>query len=246
MKWKNAENIINNKYSGINTDPHGKCLLSAGWSLRRNIHSSFLSFFFFKDVCTLKPHRKCHYTRPREFVNSLFETLRQEKAIFKWQNLLYHEYLLPNVSCSCKNLRRCNFLQQTAVLGTWGLKLNSPLGHTSVRHSPSLQLPALWHNIHPTKYWFNFYPILCDIINLNRGWQAPFLILDLSMPERCALNYAQHPFVFSVALSRPVLLWTKALLEPAPRAVGESPSQTYPSLTFTSVLESRIRQRIAN
>lgn len=68
-------------------------------------------FFFFKDVCSLKSHRKCHYTHPREFVNSLFETLRQEKAIFKRQNLLYHEYLLPNVSCSCKNLRRCNFLQ---------------------------------------------------------------------------------------------------------------------------------------
>lgn len=66
------------------------------------------------------------------------------------------------------------------------------------------------------------------------------------MPERCALNYAQHPFVFSVDLSRPVPLWTKALLEPAPRAVAESPSQTYPSLTFISVLESRIRQRIAN
>lgn len=66
------------------------------------------------------------------------------------------------------------------------------------------------------------------------------------MRERCALNYAQHPFVFSVDLSRPAPLWTKSLFKPAPGAVGESPSQTYPSLTFTSALESRIKQLITN
>lgn len=52
------------------------------------------------------------------------------------------------------------------------------------------------------------------------------------MPERCSLNYAQHPFVFSVGLSRPAPLWAKSFCEPAPRTMGESSSQTYiPALT---------------
>lgn len=90
------------------------------------------------------------------------------------------------------------------------------------------KLPALWHQyIPPDKYWFSFHRFLHDIIHLNWGWQAFFLILELSMLERCVLNYAQPPFVFSVGLSRPAPLWDKSLCEPAPRAVGEGPSQTY-------------------
>lgn len=62
----------------------GKCLLFAGWELRHNIHSSFLLFFCLLldgDVCPLKSHRKCHFTHPCEFVNSLLEICSQEKAI---------------------------------------------------------------------------------------------------------------------------------------------------------------------
>lgn len=111
----------------------------------------FIYLFIFFDVCSLKPRRKCHYTHPCEFVISVFETGRQEKAISNSKTFSTTNMSSLNVSGSCKNLRHC--IEMACCIWYTEADSKSPLGYTSVSCSLFLQRPALWHKyIHPDKY----------------------------------------------------------------------------------------------
>lgn len=119
------------------------CRVIASTQYSQFISPVFLFFFFvFEDVCFLKPHRKCHYTHPCEFVNSLFETGRQEKAIsnsetFSTMNMFSLMSLVPIKTSDTVNFDNKLLCCDETACCIWYMKSKTVLWvtHLSAAHS---------------------------------------------------------------------------------------------------------------